>query len=557
MYVSVDTETYSLDDRRLLGVSCAFKLPNGKIYSKYYPIKHDGVRCYNIKQLKKLFASFPNPTFIFHNSSFDIPVLYNYHINLLKYPIHDTQVISHLLDERQSHGLKKLVKKYIGYQMKEFKELVGTGKKKIPFYETGQQGLKYATEDALYTYLLFEKLYPRLKQQPKQYEIYQNIERPLLYVVSKMHAYGIFLDVDKIRQIEEYCQNNMNLLEKKLHLFLHDININSPQQLADYFINQRKLPILKRTPKGAPAMDREVLEEYAKKDVVAKLLLEYRKFSKINSTFIPAFKKNKDGWIYPSFNQVATKSGRFSSSNPNFQNIPTDDEFGLRECVIASPSHDLIGADYSQIELRIAAHVSKDKNLISAYINEEDIHDKTAKAVGVERRAAKTINFGILYGIGAGSLAKRLEVSIDEAAAYKERFFKAYPQLKEWINRTREQIIEKGYTETIYGRRRRVSYKFYEMDEYEQSHEIRALTNHIIQGSAADIMKIAMARVDRAISPYGAAIISTVHDELLVDCPSENTTKVLEIMKKIMEDFNLKVPLVVDIKSGKSWRDVH
>ena len=559
MLISVDTETISLEDRTLLGVSIAFKLPNGKIYAKYFPLKHSGVRTYNIKQLKKLFASFSklNPTFIFHNSSFDLPVLYKNGINLLPYEIHDTQIISHLLDERQPHGLKKLVRKYIGHQMREYKALVGTGKKQIPFYETGQQGVDYAKEDALYTYLLFEKLYPKLQAKFKLYDIYQNIERPLLYTVAKMHAYGIFLDVDKIRQIEEYCQNNINLLEKKLRLFLHDVNVNSPQQLAEYFINQRKLPIIKRTPKGAPAIDKEVLEEYAKKDVVAKMLLEYRKFNKIMTTFIPAFKKNRNGWIHPSFNQVATRSGRFSSSNPNFQNIPTDDEFGLRECVIASPGHDLIGADWSQIELRIAAHVSGDRNLINAYLTGEDIHDKTAKAVGVERRAAKTINFGLLYGIGAGSLAKRLGVSRDEAIAYKERFFKTYPGLKQWMDSTREWILEHGYTETIYGRRRRVAYRFYEMDEYEQSHEIRALTNHVIQGTAADIMKIAMAKVDRAISPYGAAVISTVHDELLVDCPSENTDKVLEIMRKIMEDFNLKVPLVVDIKSGRSWKDVH
>lgn len=559
MLVAVDTETHSLIDKTPLGVSIAYKLPNSKIFYKYYPIKHNETKTYSIFQIQKLFTSLfkYNPIFIFHNSSFDIPVLYNMGINVLPYTIHDTMIISHLLDERQSHGLKELVKKYIGYQMQELNSLLGKGKGKKEFWETGQQGIKYASEDALYTYLLFEKLYIKLQNNSKLFNLYQNIERPLLYVTAKIHIHGIYLDTNKIDDIKKYCESKINLLEKKLNYFLYGININSPQQLVRYFINQRKLPIIKRTPKGNPAINKEVLKEYAKKDIVAKLLLEYRKFNKIYTTFIPAFLNNKNGWIYPSFNQVATKSGRFSSSNPNFQNIPVDDKFGLRECVIAPPGYNLIGADYSQIELRIASHVSEDKKLIEAYINGEDIHDKTAKALGIERRAAKTINFGILYGIEVKSLAKQLGVSRDESMKYKEKFFRTYPQLKQWIDETKNQILDKGYTETIYHRKRRVSYKFYEMNEYEQSHEIRALINHVIQGSAADIMKIAMIKVDKTINPYKAKIVSTVHDELLINCPSKNTEKVLHLIKTTMEDFKLKVPLVVEIKSGRSWKDVH
>ena len=565
--VAVDTETVSLDDRTLVGFSIAYDN-----ISKYYPIAHNKVEnCDKRESMKMLQDIIENNKIIFHNSAFDIPVLVAWGIPEESFKnIEDTLVIAQLLNDNIRHGLKGLTKRYLHHTMVELKEIVGSGKKRISVADADSRILDYAAEDAEYTLKLYHYLYPRLQQDKKVFQVYAQIERPLLQVIGNMHISGINIDVRKVKEIKDKCESIISLSDAKLKIEMgEDINFSSTQQLKKYFIDKQQMPIIKQSAKtGKPSMDKEVLEKYAETNGVAKTLLEYRKYTKIMSTFIPALTpsdwdlESMRGKIHASFNQAGTTSGRFSSSRPNMQNIPRaneEDGIKIREAIIPDEGEILIGADYSQIELRVLAHFSHDMNLTKAYNVNKDIHQQTANACGCSRYNAKTVNFGLVYGMGARTLAKKIKVSVEEAQQYIDRYFDSYPGVKEFWAKAEEDFKELGFVETLSGRKRRRSDNFEAKDSYDQGGEVRSATNAIIQGSAADLMKIAMINMYSQLKKYNARIISTVHDEVLVSCPIEYAQSCYNAIKSSMMEAgkDLSVPVDIAIEFGRNWEEAH
>jgi len=562
--VAIDTETKSLEDKTLVGFSIAYD----KETVMYVPVRDKVLNNMPLEEAKNLLQFIiDNCIVVFHNSSFDLPTLYKFGIDISKcYSIHDTLIMANIINENMRHGLKSLVKKYFNYTMTEYKEICGTGLKQIPFSKAPKNKVKYACDDAYYTLKLYSLLETELLKDREIEYVYTKIERPLLHVIANMHSNGIMIDAKKVYELTEYCKKKVELNETKLKLLIGDINFNSSKQLKEYFIDKRNMPVIKQSKKtGAPSVDKEVLEKYAEDNAEAKLLLEYRKYNKILTTFMPALKpvkwdlKTYRGKIYPSFNQSGTVSGRFSSSRPNMQNIPRADKLGIRQAIVADDGHILIGADYSQIELRVLAHFSKDLNLMKAYAEKKDIHQMTADACGIGRQEAKTVNFGLVYGMRNKTLAKQIKVSATEAQQYIDRYFNMYPGVKEFWQQSEEQFINQGYVKTWSGRKRRRSQFFSTKDDFEKGGEIRSAINAIIQGSAADLIKMAMVLMYSRLKEFDARIISTVHDEVIVSCPVKYANSCFTIVKSSMlkAGKNLSVPVEVDCKFGRTWEEAH
>lgn len=588
--IALDTETTSLTDKTLEGFSIAF---NNSVY--YFPIIDNVVKTVNTNNARELLQYLiDNTTLVMHNSSFDLSVLYKFGINLNKLwtnQIHDTVILANLYNENIQHGLKPLVKKFFNYKMKEYKEICGTGKKQVTFSNAKEIKIQYAKDDAKYTLKLYRFLTEQLQKDKDSWNVYKTIEQPLLPIVAAMHYEGISINVDMVKTIESSYRKKIELAETKLRTLMGNINFNSSKQLREYFIDKLHLPIIKRSVKtNSPSVDKEVLEIYAQYNSEAKLLLEYRKYSKLLGTFIPALTPNNIdiksciGKIYTSFNQAGTVSGRFSSSNPNMQNLPRESgkcelckselnkielgwkcpkckniELRIRDCVIADTGQILIGADYSQIELRILAHFSNDNNLIKAYKNNKDIHQQTANACGISRYDAKVINFGLVYGMGAKTLAKKINVAPEEAQIYMNKYFNTYSGVKQFWKQAEKQFLKFGYVQTLSGRKRRKSRQFPYKDDYGKSGEIRSAINSIIQGSAADMIKEAMIQMSPKIRQLGARLVSTVHDEVIISSPIETAEEVFQIVKNCMlqSGDKLRVPIDIDIKFGRTWEEAH
>lgn len=566
--VAIDTETKSLEDRTMVGFSIAYANE-----SEYIPVLDKFlINMERHKAIKLLNFILTNCHVIFHNSSFDIPVLayFGADVKNLK-GFDDTVIMANLVDENMPHGLKKLTKKYFNYQMKEYKDICGTGKKQLSFDEVASNEKQlYARDDAEYTLRLYHKLMSQLDLA--SLKIYEEIEKPLLPTVAWMHIKGIRINIKQVQQISKKCINKIESTETKLKILMGDINFNSPKQLKEYFIAKCNMPVIKQSAKtNAPSVDKEVLEKYAESgNNEAQLLLEYRKYSKIYSTFISALTPGQwdattmTGYIHASFNQAGTVSGRFSSSNPNMQNIPHEDPsdedyLGLREAIIADPGHVLIGADYSQIELRVLAECSQDYHLMKAYREGKDIHQQTADACGIDRYNAKTINFGLVYGMGYKTLAKRIKVRPYDAKQFIERYFEAYPGVKEFWDREEKNFRQNGYVQTLFGRKRRQTNWFYKKDDFDQGGEIRSALNAIIQGSAADLIKKAMVSMAPQLEQIGARIISQVHDEVLVSAPIDKAERAYAIVHRAMVEAgqSLSVPIEVDCHFGHNWQEAH
>jgi len=568
--VAVDTETVSLTDKTMVGFSFAF---DKNVF--YIPVKDNFLK--NMTRNKALnllnWIMFECSNVIFHNSSFDIPVLKQYGVEFPEdFCCEDTVIIANLVNENMMHGLKKLTKQYFNYNMTELKELLGSGKKRIDFADLeSEDKVKYACDDAKYTLKLYNLLCSELHKDFPSHKVYIEMERPLLQVVADMHINGITIDVDEVFKISKLCSDKVNSANSRLKILMGDINFNSSKQLKEYFIEKQNMPIIKKSEKtGAPSVDKEVLEKYAVINGAAKLLLEYRKYNKILTTFIPALTPTnweicektgkRKGKIFAAFNQAGTVSGRFSSSRPNMQNIPRDDkDLEIRKVIIPEDGHILIGADYSQIELRVLAHFSQDLNLVDAYINNKDIHQQTANALGIERQKAKTINFGLVYGMRNKTLAKQIKVSEEDAQRYIDKYFETYPGIKQFWEDAEKQFRNLGYVQTLSGRKRRCSKHFYHKDDYEQGAEIRSAINSIIQGSSADIIKYAMIKMHKKLKSFGAKMILTVHDEVLVSCPIKYSKSCYDIIKSSMlkAGKDLKVPIEIDIKFGRTWAEAH
>ena len=559
---AIDTETRSLTDQTLVAITISDAKSDQII-----PVRMNTTKNWDEQRVIDYMSDLiKNNKIIFHNASFDIPVLVRAGVPLSSFSdVEDTLVLANLFDENIRHGLKSLAKRYLHRHPKSYKDVAGRGKKQVDFCDVPwEQAQEYAMADSRNTYDLYMYLIARL--DPKVAQLYYTVERPLLIVIADMHLHGVTVDVARVQQLEHEFSIKMEKVEKELKKRIPSVNINSSKQLREYFIDTLKMPVLKRSNKtDKPSVDSEVLKKYAETNNIAKHILDYRKWKKLHSTFIPALTPAKynlstmKGKIYPSFNQSATTSGRFSSSNPNFQNIPHDDSLGLRGVVVAEDGNVLVGADYSQIELRVLAEVTKDSNLMSAYQDNKDIHQVTADNCGVARYDAKTINFGLIYGMGVRTLSKNLGCSFIDADFYVTRYHKTYPGIKHMWKQAERDATTKGYVETLFGRRRHLSHDFRQKQEFEQKGELRSIANAIIQGTAADLMKKAIASMYSQLAKYDAHIVATVHDEVIVECPADKAKQVYAVVHRAMVSAgdSFCVPIEVEGGIGDDWSQVH
>jgi DNA polymerase-1 len=468
-----------------------------------------------------------------------------------------------------------LAKEYLGITTIHYEDVTGKGVKQIPFQEVPiEQAASYAAEDADITLQLHQTIMAKLHQHPTLLKLYTEIEIPLIGVLTRIEHNGVLIDTDMLSLQSLELANHIIALELQAHdLAGHTFNLSSPKQIQDILYDQLKLPVLKKTPKGQPSTEESVLQELAVDYPLPKLILDYRSLSKLKSTYTDKLPQQVDtitGRIHTSYHQAVTATGRLSSSNPNLQNIPIRSEEGrkIRQAFIAPQNYKIVAADYSQIELRIMAHLSADAGLLKAFSGGEDIHKATAAEVfGVEldkvttdlRRSAKAINFGLIYGMSSFGLAQQLGLSRSQAQSYIDLYFTRYPGVKNYMDNIRNQAREQGYIETLFGRRLYLP-EIKSRNAARRQYAERTAINAPMQGTAADIIKRAMINVDHWLltDEPDAKMIMQVHDELVFEVAENKVDQYTVIIRDIMcTAANLNVPLIVDIGTGNNWDEAH
>ncbi|WP_270818543.1 DNA polymerase I [Aeromonas sp. Y318-3] len=575
-----DTETTSLDymEARIVGVS--FAVEPGK--AAYVPFGHDylgaPVQLSEAVVLGKLKPLLEDPTRlkVGQNLKYDRNVLLNHDIDLQGIA-YDTMLESYVLNSTASrHDMDSLAKRYLGVETTSFEDIAGKGVKQLTFNQIElEQAAPYAAEDADITLRLHQILWGQLEAVPGLAKVFSEIELPLLPVLARMELLGTTIDPKLLHQQSQEIELRLAELEKQAHERAgQEFNLSSPKQLGEILFTKLGLPIIKKTPKGAPSTAEEVLAELAETYELPRLLMEHRGLAKLKSTYtdkLPLMIKPQTGRVHTSYHQAVAATGRLSSSDPNLQNIPVRNEQGrrIRQAFIPSAGYKLVAADYSQIELRIMAHLSGDKGLLTAFAEGKDIHKATAAEVfGVAldavttdmRRSAKAINFGLIYGMSAFGLAKQLGIGRAEAQKYMDLYFERYPGVLEYMERTRQQAEAQGYVETLFGRR------LYLPDIKSRNAGLRkaaerAAINAPMQGTAADIIKRAMINVDswiRGIEDESIRMLMQVHDELVFEIREEKLEEYTAIIKeKMSAAAELDVPLVVEAGTGDNWDQAH
>ncbi|NJI23454.1 DNA polymerase I [Aeromonas veronii] len=575
-----DTETTSLDymEARIVGVS--FAVEPGK--AAYVPFGHDylgaPVQLSEAVVLGKLKPLLEDPTRlkVGQNLKYDRNVLLNHDIDLQGIA-YDTMLESYVLNSTASrHDMDSLAKRYLGLETTSFEDIAGKGVKQLTFNQIElEQAAPYAAEDADITLRLHQTLWGQLEAVPGLAKVFSEIELPLLPVLARMELLGTTIDPKLLHQQSQEIELRLAELEKQAHeLAGQEFNLSSPKQLGEILFTKLGLPIIKKTPKGAPSTAEEVLAELAETYELPRLLMEHRGLAKLKSTYtdkLPLMIKPRTGRVHTSYHQAVAATGRLSSSDPNLQNIPVRNEQGrrIRQAFIPSAGYKLVAADYSQIELRIMAHLSGDKGLLTAFAEGKDIHKATAAEVfGVAldavttdmRRSAKAINFGLIYGMSAFGLAKQLGIGRAEAQKYMDLYFERYPGVLEYMERTRQQAEAQGYVETLFGRR------LYLPDIKSRNAGLRkaaerAAINAPMQGTAADIIKRAMINVDswiRGIEDESIRMLMQVHDELVFEIREEKLEEYIAIIKeKMSAAAELHVPLLVEAGTGDNWDQAH
>jgi DNA polymerase-1 len=508
-----------------------------------------------------------------HNIKYDMLVLSQYGVWAQGIAV-DTMIASYILRADGRHSLDALAKEHLQYKTVSFTELTGSGKEQKPIRDIPLQSLSdYSCEDADITLRLYEQLHEKLSAQ-KMLKLCEDLEFPLVAVLARMERAGIGIDVEYLKKMSKELEQLLGSLVKEIHAFAgYDFNINSTQQLGEVLFVKLKLPTFKKTKTGF-STDVGVLESLQHEHPIIEKLLEYRQLAKLKSTYVdalPALINHRTGRVHTSFNQTVASTGRLSSSDPNLQNIPIRTELGrsIRKAFVPASKSDLIlSADYSQIELRVMAHISGDEALSEAFRNNEDIHVTTAaKVFGVDvteitkdmRRKAKEVNFGIMYGIGPFGLANRLEIPQGEAKDIIARYFERFPKVKQYITDTITTARSKGYVETLLGRRRYLPDLNSGNQNIRQNAERQAI-NMPIQGTAADMLKLAMIDIDRAFTKQDlqSEMLLQVHDELVFEVKKKEENAVRTIVEKLMRNaMKLNVPIVVEIGVGKNWLEAH
>lgn len=506
------------------------------------------------------------------NLKYELVVLAKYGLDL-KGITFDTMIAAHMIDaSRNSYSLDELSKFYLGHQMISYKDVTGTGKSKIDFDEVEIEVARdYAAEDADVAMLISKILAPQLEEIGLT-DVFSDTELRFIRVLAKIETNGVKVDAEKLKDLSKEFEGWLGEIEKEIFSEVgYEFNLNSPLQLREVLFETLELPQKKLTKKGDPSTDVEVLTDLSKFHVVPEKVLEHRTLSKLKSTYLDALPKlinPKTGRIHTSFNPVGSSTGRLSSSDPNLQNIPIKTAQGrrIREAFVPDEGHTLLSADYSQIELRLLAHFSGDDSLIEAFLNDSDIHNRTAAEIfGVTedlvtpdmRRLSKNINFGIIYGISAFGLAKQLGTSVSISKSYIDEYFKRYGKVKEYIEKSISNAQTKGYAETLLGRRRPIP-ELQSNNRALRGFGERAAMNTPIQGSAADIINIAMIAINDKLADYQSRMILQVHDELLFEVKNEELDKLSLMVKEEMESaWKLIVPIKVDMGTGSSWAEAH
>jgi len=574
-----DTETTSLNytDAEIVGVS--FAIEQGK--AAYVPLAHDYPdvaeqlnRESILNSLKPLLEN-PDKAKLGQNLKYDANVLANYNIELQGIA-HDTMLESYVFNSTATkHNMDDLAKKYLGVETIHYEDIAGKGVKQIGFAEVPiEQASPYAAEDADITLRLHQTLSAKLKSQPALTKLYHEIEIPLIPVLSRIERNGVLIDSAMLAQQSLELANHIIALEQHAHDLAGQVfNLGSPKQIQEILYEQQKLPVLKKTPKGQPSTAESVLQELAIDYPLPKLILEYRSLSKLKSTYtdkLPQQVNDKTGRVHTSYHQAVAATGRLSCSDPNLQNIPIRSAEGrkIRQAFIAPTGHKIIAADYSQIELRIMAHLSADEGLLTAFSNGVDIHSATAAEVfdvAVDqvttdlRRSAKAINFGLIYGMSAFGLAQQLGLSRSQAQSYIDLYFARYPGVKNYMDNIRELAKEQGYVETLFGRRLYLP-EIKSRNAARRQYAERTAINAPMQGTAADIIKIAMLNTQQWLQDNKSSnkMIMQVHDELVFEVAEQQLDDFSNAIRDIMcSAVQLDVPLIVDIGVGDNWDEAH
>ncbi|MBV1871351.1 MAG: DNA polymerase I [Gammaproteobacteria bacterium] len=574
-----DTETTSLNymEAELVGVS--FATEAGK--AAYVPLAHDyeGApqqldRDWVLSELKPLLES-ESHFKVGQNLKYDQSILARYDIVLNGIQF-DTMLESYVLDSTATrHDMDSLAEKYLDHQTIHFEDVAGKGVKQITFNQVPLEvASPYAAEDADITLRLHQTLWPQLLEEPELVKVFEEIERPLLSVLSKIERTGCLIDSEMLFAQSHELGEQIAALEQKAHdLAGQPFNLGSPKQLGEILYQKLEIPVIKKTPKGQPSTAEPVLQELAYNYELPSVILEYRSLSKLKSTYtdkLPGQVDGASGRVHTSYHQAVAATGRLSSSDPNLQNIPVRTPEGrrIRQAFIAPKGYKLLAADYSQIELRIMAHLSGDKGLLDAFSQGLDIHKATAAEVfsvsldevsDNQRRSAKAINFGLIYGMSAFGLAKQLDIPRHEAQAYIDRYFARYPGVQDYMENTRTLAAQQGYVETIFGRRLYLP-EINARNAMRRQAAERAAINAPMQGTAADIIKRAMLAVDAYLvsSNVDARVIMQVHDELVLEVAEESLEAVQgEIITCMESAAELAIALQVDVGTGDNWDEAH
>ena len=574
-----DTETTSLNYMQAEIVGLSFAIEPGE--AVYVPLAHlnpglEGQldRDQILDQMKPLLESSAVKK-VGQHLKYDANVLANHGITL-RGIAHDTMLQSYIIDAVGSrHDMGSLALKYLGQRVISFEEVAGKGVKQVSFDHVDiKQAAAYAAEDADVTLRLHETLLPKLEAEPSLNEVYQRLELPLVPVLSKIERNGAFVGVDKLRaQSHEIAIRLAELESQACDLAGQPFNLASPKQLAEILFEKLELPVIKKTPKGAPSTAEDVLAELANDYELPAVLIEHRGLAKLKSTYtdkLPEMVDSRTGRVHTSYHQAVTATGRLSSSDPNLQNIPIRTQEGrrIRQAFIAPEGRKIVAADYSQIELRIMAHLSSDAGLLHAFANELDVHSATAAEVfdvsleGVttdQRRKAKAINFGLIYGMSAFGLAKQIGVARGEAQEYIDRYFARYPGVADYMDATRAIAHEQGYVETLLGRRLYLP-EINARNKQRQLAAERTAINAPMQGTAADIIKLAMIDVDAWLIDTGldAKMIMQVHDELVFEVADDACETLCDnVTQRMANVIELQVPLLTDVGVGDNWDEAH
>jgi DNA polymerase-1 len=575
-----DTETTSLNylDARIVGLSFAVKAGE----AAYLPLKHDYMGAPDQLNFDSVMAQFkplledPKQFKVGQNLKYDRHILLNHDIDLQGIQ-HDTMLQSYVLNSTATqHNMDALAEKYLGRSTIHFEDVAGKGKKQLTFNQIDlEQASPYAAEDADITLQLHQALWPQLQAIQSLEKVYAELEMPLLPVINTLERNGVNIDIWMLQQQSDELGHKINKMEQQAwQIAGEEFNLGSPKQLGVILYEKLELPILKKTPKGQPSTAESVLQDLADDGYeLPQVIMQYRSLSKLKSTYtdrLPEQVNSATGRVHTSYHQAVTATGRLSSSDPNLQNIPIRSEEGrrIREAFVPAEGFTLLAADYSQIELRIMAHLSQDQSLLKAFAAGEDIHRHTASEIfdvaledvsSDQRRSAKAINFGLIYGMSAHGLSKQLGIERHQAADYMTTYFERYPGVKDYMNATREQAKLDGYVETLFGRRLYLP-EINASNGMRRQYAERTAINAPMQGTAADIIKRAMIAIQTWLQQSNSDIrmIMQVHDELVFEVPLDQIDDAKSYIEKYMiEAAELDVPLEVSMDTGDNWEQAH